>query len=84
MGLRTLRSRLRVLIAAILLSLTLKQFITIVFVQLGYELTIIGLLEIELISYLLRNGSHLLQQLRVLLICTVGGYPASDYFHRRL
>jgi hypothetical protein len=44
-----------------------------------YELTITGLLEIELIGYLLRNGRHLLQQLRVLLIGTVGGYPASDY-----
>jgi hypothetical protein len=32
-GLRTLRSRLRVLIAGIFLSLILKQFITIVFVQ---------------------------------------------------
>jgi hypothetical protein len=50
----------------------------------GYELTITGLLEIELIGYLLRNGSHLLQQLRVLRISAVGGYPASDYFHRRL
>jgi hypothetical protein len=50
----------------------------------GYELTITGLLEIELIGYLLRNGSHLLQQLRVLRIGAVGGYPASDYFHRRL
>jgi hypothetical protein len=30
---------------------------------------------------LLRDGSHLLQQFRVLLIGAVGGYPASDYFH---
>jgi hypothetical protein len=43
-----------------------------------------GLLEIELISYLLRDGSHLLQQLRILLISAVGGYPASDYLHRGL
>jgi hypothetical protein len=39
----------------------------------GYELTITGLLEIELIDYLLRNERHLLQQLRVLIIGTVGG-----------
>jgi hypothetical protein len=39
-----------------------------------YELTITGLLEIKLIGYLLRNGCHLLQQLRILLVCTVGGY----------
>jgi hypothetical protein len=38
-----------------------------------YELTITGLLEIELVGYLLRNGRHLLQQLRILLVCTVGG-----------
>jgi hypothetical protein len=43
-----------------------------------YELTITGLLEVKLFGDLLRNGRHLLQQLRVLLICTVGGYPTSD------
>jgi hypothetical protein len=46
-----------------------------------YELTITGLLEVKLLSDLLRNGRHLLQQLRILLVCTVGGYPASDYIH---
>jgi hypothetical protein len=46
-----------------------------------YELTIIGLLEVKLFGDLLRNGRHLLQQLRILLVCTVGGYPASDYFY---
>jgi hypothetical protein len=50
----------------------------------GYELTITGLLEIKLIGYLFLNGCHLLQQLRILIICTVGSYPASDYFHGRL
>jgi hypothetical protein len=38
-----------------------------------YELTITGLLEIKLIVYLLRNGRHLLQQLRILLVGAVGG-----------
>jgi hypothetical protein len=45
------------------------------------ELTTTGLLDVKLLDNLLRNGRHLLQQLRVQLMCTVGGYPASDYFH---
>jgi hypothetical protein len=49
-----------------------------------YELTITGLLEVKLFGDLLRNGRHLLQQFRILLICTVGGYPASDYIFGRL
>jgi hypothetical protein len=40
-----------------------------------YELTITGLLEVKLFGDLLRNRRHLLQQLRILLVCTVGGYP---------
>jgi hypothetical protein len=38
-----------------------------------YELTITGLLEIELLDDLFNNGRHLLQQLRVLLVSAVGG-----------
>jgi hypothetical protein len=38
-----------------------------------YELTITGLLEVKLIGDLFLNGRHLLQQLRILLVCTVGG-----------
>jgi hypothetical protein len=38
-----------------------------------YELTITGLLEIEFFGDLIRNGCHLLQQLRILLVATVGG-----------
>jgi hypothetical protein len=38
-----------------------------------YELTIIGLLEIEFLGDLFSNGRHLLQQLRVLLVGAVGG-----------
>jgi hypothetical protein len=40
-----------------------------------YELTITGLLEVKLFGDLLRNRRHLLQQLRILLVCTVRGYP---------
>jgi hypothetical protein len=49
-----------------------------------YELTITGLLEVKLFGDLLHNGRHLLQQLRILFIRTVGGYPASDYIYRHL
>jgi hypothetical protein len=38
-----------------------------------YELTLTGLLEVKLIGDLFHNGCHLLQQLRILLVCTVGG-----------
>jgi hypothetical protein len=38
-----------------------------------YELIITGLLEVELVGDLFRNGRHLLQQLRVLLVGAVGG-----------
>jgi hypothetical protein len=38
-----------------------------------YKLTITGLLEIKLVGDLLRNGRHLLQQLRILLVGAVGG-----------
>jgi hypothetical protein len=38
-----------------------------------YELTITGLLEIKLVGDLLSNRRHLLQQLRILLVCTVRG-----------
>jgi hypothetical protein len=38
-----------------------------------YELTIIGLLEIEFLGDLFSNWRHLLQQLRVLLAGAVGG-----------
>jgi hypothetical protein len=48
-----------------------------------YELTITGQLEVKLLGDLLHNGRHLLQQLCILLVCTVGGYPSSDYIHGR-
>jgi hypothetical protein len=51
----------------------LNNFITIVFVQLLLRLTITGLLDIKLFGDLIGNRRHLLQQLRVLLICAVGG-----------
>jgi hypothetical protein len=38
-----------------------------------YELIITGLLEVELVGDLFRNGRHMLQQLRVLLVGAVGG-----------
>ena len=38
-----------------------------------YELTITGLLEIKFLGDLICNRYHLLQQLHVLLVSTVGG-----------
>jgi hypothetical protein len=60
MGLRTLRSRLRVLIDGNLSSFILKQLQLFLYIY-CYELTITGLLEIELLSDLICNRRHLLQ-----------------------
>jgi hypothetical protein len=72
MGLRTLRSRLRVLIDGNFSSFILKQLQLFLYIY-CYELTITGLLEIELVGDLFRNGHHLLQQLHILLVGTIGG-----------
>jgi hypothetical protein len=72
MGLRTLRSRLRVLIDGNFSSFILKQLQLFLYIY-CYKLTITGLLEIEFFGDLIRNGRHLLQQLRILLAAAVGG-----------
>jgi hypothetical protein len=72
MGLRTLRSRLRVLIDGNFSSFILKQLQLFLYIY-CYELTAKGLLEIEFFGDLICNGRHLLQQLRILLIATVRG-----------
>jgi hypothetical protein len=72
MGLRTLRPRLRVLIDGNFSSFILKQSQLFLYIY-CYELTITGLLEIKLVGDLFRNGRHLLQQLRILLVGTIGG-----------
>jgi hypothetical protein len=72
MGLRTLRSRLRVLIDGNFSLLILKQLQLFLYIY-SYELTITGPLEIKLVGDLFRDGCHLLQQLRILLVGTIGG-----------
>jgi hypothetical protein len=71
MGLCTLRSRLRVLIDGNFSSLILKQLQLLLYIY-CYELTITGLLEIKLVGDLFCNGRHLLQQLHIFLIGTIG------------
>jgi hypothetical protein len=72
MGLRTPRLRQQVLIDGNFPSFILKQ-LQLFWYNYYYELTITGLLEIEFFGDLIRNGRHLLQQLRILLVSTVGG-----------
>jgi hypothetical protein len=72
MGLRTPRSRQRVLIDGNFSSFILKQLQLFLYIY-CYELTITGLLEIKLVGDLFCNGRHLLQQLRILLVGAVGG-----------
>jgi hypothetical protein len=70
MGLRTLRSRLRVLIDGNFSSLILKQLQLFLYIY-CYELTITRLLEIKFVGDLICNGSHLLHH--ILLVTAVGG-----------
>jgi hypothetical protein len=53
-------------------SLILKQLQLFLYIH-CYELIITGLLEIKLVGDLIRNGRNLLQQLRILLVGTIGG-----------
>jgi hypothetical protein len=55
-------------------SFILKQVhYNFVYIQLLLRANLTGLLEIQLLGNLSSNGRHLLQQLRVLLVCAVGG-----------
>jgi hypothetical protein len=72
MGLRTPRSRQRVLIDGSFSSFILKQLQLFLY-NYCYELTITGLLDIKFLGDLICNGRHLLQQLRILLVSVVGG-----------
>jgi hypothetical protein len=66
-------------------SFILKQVhYNFVHIELLLQANPTGLLEVQLSGNLFRYWRHLLQELRVLLISTVGGWSTRDYVHRSL